>query len=647
MNSTFRSRVRREYERNIQTVHDNQTPIDTPRHYISNDEILMEIDQERDVSIQLSVYTPHQEANPEYLSSGQSGSSSDDNVEDVVFDVAEELRKWVFKHNVSQNATSDLLKILNCYATSKGLNQELPNDCRSLLKTPRSSEIVEMPPGSYVKLDWLTSIMTMVDSYTPDSTIKLQISIDGLPISKSSNSQFWPVLVCARYGSRQIITEIGIFHGHGKPDVEQYLNAFVPQLYQLCLEGIQFEEFRIPVVIDSFICDAPARSFITGTKGHNAFKGCTKCTVEGRQVDNRTVFVGVGQPRRDEGFRNHSDPHHHNIPTSLTSLPIDMVKDIPLEYMHLVCLGVVRKVLKLLIKEPKSKARISRQAIEELNLRQCAYKQAFPSEFSRKPRSFKELDHFKATEFRIIIMYTASILFDDVLPKKIYNSFKSLHIAMNILARKHLFETYSQYAHELLSYFVTNFQDNFGEKYLSYNVHGLLHITEDCLNHGALDEFSAFKFENRLQVIKNLLKSSHNPLQQIHRRLYERSVLENTLLPQKNVVVSRFSVTEQIYKKVELPSSLIHLSSQECNSTCVLNDNSVVEFIGALPDKKTFLGRKYMYQTPLYTTPISSEIFGFYKCNSLDDIKEYKLSDIKNKCINIRTANQCTILQLL
>ena len=69
----------------------------------------------------------------------------------------------------------------------------------------------------------------------------------------------------------------------------------------------------------------------------------------------------------------------------------------------------------------------------------------------------------------------------------------------------------------------------YDDKFVSFNVHFLIHLAQDVKNHGYLDEFSAFCFENKLQVIKNMLKKSGRPLQQIVLRLDEESRVISSL----------------------------------------------------------------------------------------------------------------------
>ena len=56
--------------------------------------------------------------------------------------------------------------------------------------------------------------------------------------------------------------------------------------------------------------------------------------------------------RTDISFDETRDEEHHLGPSPLRELQIGMVSQIPLDYMHLVCLGVMRKLLMLWMKGP-------------------------------------------------------------------------------------------------------------------------------------------------------------------------------------------------------------------------------------------------------------------------------------------------------
>ena len=106
---------------------------------------------------------------------------------------------------------------------------------------------------------------------------------------------------------------------------------------------------------------------------------------------------------------------------------------------------------------------------------------------------------------------------------------------MYILANKETCYRYNDYAKELLIYFIGKFKRIYGEKYLTYNLHGLIHLPSDVMKFGPLDDFSAFPDENNTMSIKKTIRKSECPLQQLARHLSEKKlskdVTVSNLLP--------------------------------------------------------------------------------------------------------------------
>lgn len=89
------------------------------------------------------------------------------------------------------------------------------------------------------------------------------------------------------------------------------------------------------------------------------------------------------------------------------------------------------------------------------------------------------------------------------------------------LVNRDISQTYADYAESLLKLYVTTGAQLYGGKYVTINVHNLIHLANDVRKHGSLDDFSTFPFENKLQKLKNLLRKSGKSLQQVVRRLQE------------------------------------------------------------------------------------------------------------------------------
>lgn len=131
-----------------------------------------------------------------------------------------------------------------------------------------------------------------------------------------------------------------------KNPLEQYLEEFIAELLQLTNNGFHIGGARKDIIVRSFCCDVPAKSFLKQTKGHNGFQGCDKCVDRGIYINRRMTFTNFSAEKRtDDNFRSKSYIEHHIGMSPLGRLDIDLVKSFPIDYMHNVCLGVMRKLL--------------------------------------------------------------------------------------------------------------------------------------------------------------------------------------------------------------------------------------------------------------------------------------------------------------
>ena len=144
-----------------------------------------------------------------------------------------------------------------------------------------------------------------------------------------------------------------------------------------------------------------------------------------------------------------------------------------------------------------------------------------PKEFVRKGRRLKDVDRWKATEFRLFLLYTGPVILQKCLRKVMYDNFMLLFVGICCLTSPKLCVTHCDYARDLLKMFVTQFADLYGEEQLSYNVHSLVHLPADVKRYGPLDSFSCFPFESFLGKLKRLVRGQNRPLEQIIRRIGE------------------------------------------------------------------------------------------------------------------------------
>lgn len=163
-------------------------------------------------------------------------------------------------------------------------------------------------------------------------------------------------------------------------------------------------------------------------------------------MDNKVVFPDLKTPlRTDAQFKHMMDEEHHHGISLLQELGIGMVSSFVLDYMHLVCIGNVRKLVILWINGPL-RCQVSAATITIISGHLKSIKEHIPRNFSRKPRSLMEYSQWKATEFRQFLLYTGPVVPQGRLPTQLYKNFILLSVAMRILLSPTLCSEYCDYA---------------------------------------------------------------------------------------------------------------------------------------------------------------------------------------------------------
>lgn len=561
----------------------------------------------------------------------ESDNAVNNNCDSLEF--SDQLKQWSLRHLITQSAVTGLLKILKTHDCFK----LLPSDSRTLLSTRRSFINREVNPGKYVHFGLTSGLQKYIAvSNFIGNSISVFVSVDGIPVSKSSKSEFWPIL-CA-VNNLNFVFCVGIYHGSSKPlDHNEYLFDFVQEAKFLCENGIKFENRHIKFSIKGFICDAPARALITCTKYHSGFSSCNKCHQVGERYQNRQVFDNFISVRRDDATFGNLDDDHHRGNTILSELSVGLVSQIPYEYMHLVCLGVVRKVLTLWISGKPKYLKLSANETINISKNLENLRPFFCSDFNRRPRTLAELPRWKATEFRQFILYSCTVVLRKI-PQPYLNHFMSLHCAIFILCSESLLQDFGKYADSLLKYFVKQFPRLYGKENLSYNVHGLLHVYDDVQNFGNLDAYSAFSFENYLGQIKKLVRSGNLPLSQVCRRLseYEHAARIEKVRPANKLHTAgplTFGVENPSYKIYVISHNVFKLNNSD--KYAGLKDGSIIcidNFATCCISKKVHVvGRPFTKLCPLYHEPCDSTLLKIFKVSVPGRRSHWSLDNIDKK----------------
>lgn len=549
----------------------------------------------------------------------------------------EKLASWATACNVPQAHVDKLLRILISVAPDTNF-RDLPSTCKTLLDTPISTPVVEMPPGKYYHFGLEKGIKNMLRKLKILNwfglVIQIIVNVDGLPIAKSSGSQLWPILGKIKNLAQSKPFIIGLYHGNSKPsDSNAYLSAFVEELLLLIANGVEWAGNILTVELFCFVCDAPAKACMTCIKLHSGYFSCSKCCAEG-EWHGRVVFHETDVPKRtDHSFRSKAQPEHHTGVSILETLPINMIECFSLDYMHLVCLGIVRKLLWTWIRGAlfvgTRRIRLGWRSITQISARLVALASNVACDFARKPRSLSELARWKATELRQFLLYTGPIVLKGVIDDDLYNHFMLLHIAIKILVDNELCREFSSYARDLILLFVKQCEEYYGIEFMSYNVHNLIHLTDDVERNGPLDSFSLFDFENMLQEIKGVLRKHERPLEQIIRRLEERE--KNLLLPtvqeanqtglkQKH---SKGPVIENSEESLQFHllqyKSWIFRNNNARDCFVMLSNKKLVKIFNFMhgPSGISIIGKQFLRPRNLFNSPIDSSSLGIHLVDTL------------------------------
>jgi hypothetical protein len=266
------------------------------------------------------------------------------------------------------------------------------------------------------------------------------------------------------------------------------------------------------------------------------------------------VFLEINSPlRTNESFRNKVNEEYHKGGSPLELLPINIIDVVCLDYMHNVCIGVTKKLVKFWVKGKKN-VRLNETSREQISTDLINLRVYVPTEFSRLPRKIEDIDYWKATELRSFLLYFGPIVLKGKLNRQFYSHFMLLSCAIKILVCPILCQTQINLAEELLRQFVISYSSLYGEHFVSYNVHSLVHLPLYVRIHDASDNyFGCFKYENYLQEIKYSIKGGRYPLQELSNRILEKQkvFLSTPILPFQHLTLKEIeNTTSSLYYKL-------------------------------------------------------------------------------------------------
>lgn len=232
-------------------------------------------------------------------------------------------------------------------------------------------------------------------------------------------------------------------------------------------------------------------------------------------------------------------------------------------------------------------------------------------------------------------------------------------MSITILVSNKYHLKYNNYAKELLKHFVSITKIIYGSHFLIHNIHNLLHLSDDVLKFGPLDNFSNFSSENYLFFLKKLIRKHNNVLPQIIRRVAEINLhtlqtnnVDHTKftlsMPHSNGILIT-SCTDPQYRVVQFRD--FKLSTTLRDSLCLLKDGTVIEIENfafcAILNEYVLLGRPYKQRIDFYDIPCKSSALDICLVKEIGELCYWSLSEINMKLMKLPFKDQHVVFPLL
>lgn len=359
----------------------------------------------------------------------------------------------------------------------------------------------------------------------PDNISFLEYT-DGVSVFSTSNVELWPL--CYQINElpykyrvqKQNVILAGIWVSSKKPKPNVFLRPFCRALHDLKENGYPLSvpgqgEKLVKGMLLACTADLPAKATFMRMVAHNGYHGCARCEIQGERypVGRTTIHV---YPFSDLIIhRNHDetriyadqarqvrqrDPDANVKGVKGYSILYEMVPDFirsnAIDEMHGCFLGLSKLLVNLWFDSSHSDKDFSLHHVLDLVDSRLS-KISPPSSVQRMPRCIKnQLGYWKALEYKMFLMMYSVLVLKDLMEEQYYEHHCQLVSAIYLLSQDSISPDDIQRASELLHIYVMRFQELYGLRWLTLNVHQLLHLSDVVSDLGPLWVYSCFPWED-------------------------------------------------------------------------------------------------------------------------------------------------------
>ena len=152
-----------------------------------------------------------------------------------------------------------------------------------------------------------------------------------------------------------------------------------------------------------------------------------------------------------------------------------------------------------------------------------------PKELHRQPRPFSAKCKWKGSEWQSWLLFYCLPCLQDILPSEHVQNLSLLVRSIFILLKKSITEAELYQCEEDLLTFVIRCQELYSEKFMTFNVHSLLHLVNCVRMSGPLWASSTFPFESAIFQFKQQITGPRGLYDQIAKRTLRKISFKLTL----------------------------------------------------------------------------------------------------------------------
>lgn len=414
-----------------------------------------------------------------------------------------------------------------------------------------------------------------------NNMLSIMINSDGLSLKKSGSNSVWPIqIICnflpqeLRYRMENIIT-VAFYYNQPKPDMLKFFTPFCEEIEALETKGFVFRNEVFRPAITHAVFDLPAKAAFQQTMQYNGYFECGYCMHRGENFEgviryptteqticyreNKTFISVMRKILQNPKYNSVHENGIKGISPAIAFAFFDMVKSFGLDYMHSVCICVLKTLHEFWFNPSKKhNSCIKKKSQVLFNRRIRSIK---PCRFiSRLPRSFDFRKLFKASEFRNNLLFYLPVGLQGFLEKKYLDHFNLLSSSIYKLLSTSISEQDISEVENNLNLFVRQYEEFYGIENMTMNVHLLSHITFCVRNLGPLWAQSMFAFESNNATFSRYVRGHTDVLSQISTKyILAKSITKQT---QPNAPHEKPACLEY-RKKISLSESELNALSAE------------------------------------------------------------------------------------